>query len=150
MTIAFRPMIPADREFVRSGWSSSYRTSYAAGLISMDTWADVMHREINAILDRPSTAVTVAHEPGETDHVGRPFLYGFIAALKRPDPYVLYAYVKAPYRRQRIAARLFAAAGVDPKRPFGYACRTGYCDQLAAKIPAASFNPLPARYQETR
>ena len=43
MTIAFRPMIPADRQFVLSGWSSSFRTSRYAGLIRNSRWADVMH-----------------------------------------------------------------------------------------------------------
>lgn len=155
MTAAFRPMITADRDFVRSGWSSSFRTSRYAGLIAMDGYAAVMHAQIDAILARASTAVTVAHEPGEVDHEGRPFLYGFIAT--RTDlaaPYVYYVFVKSAYRRGRTrhqlelghGAALFAAVGIDPRCPFGYACRTSYCDELATKIPQAVWDPLPGRY----
>ena len=163
---AFRPMIDADRGFVRSAWSSSYRTSPYAGMLSMTTYADVMHREIDLVLDHPTTRTIVADEPGETDHEGRPFLYGFISfraldaaiveltsGTPRPYPYVYYVYTKGPYRRgrhnglpQAMATELFGAAGIDPRAPFAFACRTQYCAQLARKIPLGEFNPLPARF----
>ena len=173
---AFRQMIDADRQFVVSTWSSSYRTSPYAGMLAMDTYADVMHREIDRILDHPSTRTIVADEPGETDHEGRPFLYGFVCVRDldvavarltlrasaaaaddcgpvRANPYVYYVYVKRPYRRglhnglpQAMGTELFRAAGVDPRRPFEYGCHTSYCSQLSRKIPRAQFNPLPARY----
>lgn len=155
---AFRPMAPDDRQFVVSAWSSSYRTSPYAGLLSMASYADVMHREIGLILDHCSTQTIVAEEPGETDHLGRPFLYGFVArhAIAAPDPYVYYVYVKTPYRRgaikglpQGYATRLFAAAGIDPRKRFVYACHTSYCTELARKIPLAELNTLPARFLET-
>lgn len=156
MTAACRPMQPADRQFVISGWSSSYRVSDHAGLISMSRWADTMHREVAAILDHPSTRTIVAEEIGEVDHQGRPFLYGFLAYqwLARMQPYVYYVYVKTPFRRGRerlqldrgYASQLFAAAGIDPRAPFMYACRTDMLGDLARKIPLAEFNPLPARF----
>lgn len=133
MTIAFRPMVAADRQFVLSGWSSSYRTSIYAGLIRNSTWAEVMHREIGAIIDAPTTAVTVAIEPGEQDHEGREFLYGFIAARNHGAPYVYYVYVKKPYRYPKpfsIGRRLFEAAGVNLGEPFTFASRTAIGDRI--------------------
>lgn len=159
MTAIIRSMAPSDRQFVISTWSSSYRTSPHAGLLSMATYADVMHREIARIIDHPTTRVLVADEPGETDHEGRPFLYGFGAFGPEwlGTPYIYYLYVKTPYRQGRkrlklpmgYAAQILGAHGVDHRRPFAYACKTLYCDQLASKIPLATFDPLPARYLET-
>lgn len=162
MTAIFRPMVDADRQFVISGWSSSLRTSKWSGLISMSRWAYTMHLEIEAILRRPGTAVIVAEEPGEqieTDSGPRPWLYGFIATredLSTPVPYVYYCYVKGPFRRARArlnleqgyATQLFAAAGIDPTKPFLYASRTSSSEALLDRIPRAEWDPLPARYEE--
>jgi hypothetical protein len=156
---AYRSMLDDDLDFVVSGWSSSFRLSPFAGLIDMRTYADVMHRQIAEVLARPSTVVTVAYEPGEiveTPAGPRPFAYGFLA--QRTDlaaPYVYYVYVKAPYRegRRRLglelghAAALFEAAGIDPRSPFRFACRTVIGDQLARKVPLAEWDPLPARFE---
>lgn len=178
MTARIRPMTSADRDFVVSGWSSSYRESFYAGMLSMETYAEVMHCEIGRVLAHPTTLALVAEEPGETDHAGRPFLYGFVVARqgdvsiptvarsvvgprrggrRKPLPYLYYVYVKTAYRRGReryglskgYAAQLFEAAGIDPARPFAYACQTAECFTLATKIPLGEFNPLPARYLET-
>ncbi len=158
MTVSFRAMQPQDRAFVVSMWSSSYRMSHSAGFISMGTWAEVMHREIKRIIDSPLVATTVAYSPsspGEPDH-----LYGFISYEEDddiPNPYVFYTAVKAPYRRARsrlglqsgIAEQLFAAAGIDPRRPFRYACETPYVMEMRAKIPRAEFDPIHGRYLVT-
>lgn len=119
----------------------------------MASYAAVMHREIDRVIDHPTTRTIVAEEPGEVDHEGRPFLYGFISA-RVGRPYVYYVYVKNAYRRARerhglalgYASQLFAAAGIDPRKPFGFACHTAYCAKLGRKIPLAELNPLPARY----
>lgn len=156
MSASCRPAIAEDRAFVVSTWSSSYRLSQHAGLLGMAGYADVMHREVARILDHPSTLTLVAEEPGEVDHEGRPFLYGFLS-VRRPDsemPYVYYAYVKTAYRRGKarhglgrgVASLLFAAAGIDPRKPFAYACATKFSETLEREIPRAEFNPLPARY----
>jgi hypothetical protein len=158
---AYRAMLDSDHDFVVSGWSSSFRTSKHAGLIAMATYADTMHLEIDAILKRSSTSVIVAHEPGEvvmTNAGERPFLYGFIATRNDlPMPYVYYVYVKSAFRRARRrhgrkrghAEDLFAAAGVDRSRRFGFACRTAISDQIQSdhKIPLAEWDPLPARFE---
>jgi GNAT superfamily N-acetyltransferase len=147
MTIAFRPMQPADRQFVISGWSSSYRASKFAGLIRNSSWATVMHREIDAYLDMPDTQTFVACEPGEFDHLEREFLYGFIATRRTGAPYVYYCYVKRLYRGRGIARGLFDAAGVDPAGEFAYACETGASIELrrAGKISASTFDSVPAK-----
>ena len=162
-------MVDADRGFVVSAWSSSFRKSKWAGVISMASYAVVMHGQIEAILRRPSTRVIVAEEPGETVDGVRPYLYGFVAVrTDLPLPFVYYVYVKQQFRRARTrldleqgyATQLLAAAGVDPMRPFSYGFRTATGDVLTMdrwrdgeivvprKIPRASWDPLPARYEE--
>ena len=163
VTASFRRMTAADRDFVISGWSSSYRTSFYAGPISMKRYASVMHVEVADIIDNPRVTTTVAYEPGETIDGTKPLLYGFVTVGDEPAmisgrhvPHVFYAYVRAPYRRaaQRFglpagyATQLLAVAGVDPARPFLYACRTPILAELERKIPLAEFNPLPARFME--
>lgn len=159
MTALIRAAIPADRDFVVSTWSSSFRTSVYAGVLNMRTYADVMHREIKLILDHPTTLTLVAAEPDDLDERGRQFLYGFVALrrhIERERPYVYYVYVKSPYRQGRkrfslefgYATQLFRAAGVEARRPFGYAFETGWCSTLASKIPLGEWNPLHARYLE--
>jgi hypothetical protein len=160
-------MIPVDRQFVISGWSSSFRTSKTAGLIAMSRWSTIMHTEIGCLIDRSSVTTIVAYEPGEyieTIRGPRPFHYGFLSIGEPVEtsrgwlPYVLYCYVKSGFRRGRerfslergYAAQLFAYVGIDPRDPFVYACSTGVVADLAAKIPLAEFNPLPARFQESR
>lgn len=152
-------MTDDDLDFVVSTWSSSYRLSPYAGLLAMATYADVMHREIATILARPSTAVTVAHEPGEsveTPAGPRPFVYGFIAIrTDLPGPYVYYVFVKGAYRRGRRrlglpeghATALLRAAGIDPRDPIKFACRTPLGDLAARKTPLAEFDSLPGRFE---
>jgi hypothetical protein len=153
-------MDPDEAAFVVSGWSASYRTAHQAGLIADGEWAVVMHRQINRIITHPTTRVLVAAarpgQSGHLDHLGRPFLYGFVA-LREPRagvrPYVYYLYVKTAYRRARsrhgaaagYATQLLAAADVDPHRPFGYACRTHVVSLLGDLIPFAELDPQPAR-----
>jgi hypothetical protein len=159
-------MAADDLGFVVSAWSSSFRTSPYAGLLSMVRYADIMHREIGEILARPSTAAIVRYDAIQRDDRGRQLLYGFL--VHRTDlgrPYVYYVYVRAawadrpPIRRQGHAAALFAAAGIDPARAFSYACRTAASDALTqpqwiggipqpAKLPHAKWDQLPARYEE--
>lgn len=153
-----RPAQSADRDFIVSTWSSSFRTSVYAGMLSMATYADVMHREIRRILDHPTTLTLVAAEPNETDERGRQFLYGFVSLRQHESdaPYLYYTYVKSPYRQGRskfnlelgYAAQLFRAARIDPRRPMSYAFKTSMAIQLASKIPLGEWDPLPARYLE--
>lgn len=156
--IAFRPADlrtageRTDRGFIVSTWSSSFKTAHAAGLITAEDWADVMHVQLGKILDRPDARAIMAFDRDDPD-----FLYGWIAGETcGRDPVVWYVYVKEPFRRAgyengvRIgdgcARQLFAALGVDPTRPFLYACKTPACSKLADKIPRARWNPLVARY----
>lgn len=160
MTALIRPATPADRDFIVSTWSSSFRTSHYAGMISMRHYADVMHREIALVLDHPTTLTLVAEQPGEIDEHGRPFLYGFVsvAGRSKPDsaPYVYYVYVKSPYRRGKerhgmdrgYGRQLLDAVGVRSCSPLRYAYQTSMSLQLAAKIPLGEWDPLPARYLE--
>lgn len=161
---AFRRMLAIDRPFVISGWSSSLRNSKTAGLIAMSRWSSVMHVEIGALIDHPQNTTIVAYLPGQfvaSSRGPRPFHYGFLSIGEPVEtrrgwlPHVLYCYVKSGSRRGRerfglergYASQLFAHLGIDPRAPFVYACSTGVVADLAAKIPLAKLNPLPARFQ---
>lgn len=135
-------MLPDDARFVVSAWSSSYKHSHTAGMIHTSDWADVMHRQINRLLDQPDTRTVVAYESTDPD-----FVYAFASGdTSRAVPVLWYVYVKEPYRRAGHARKLFAALGVDPSRRFWFACRTAIVATLTRSIPSAKFDPELARY----
>jgi GNAT superfamily N-acetyltransferase len=149
VSVVFRRAAAGDLPFVISSWSSSYRTSYYAGLVTMNDWADVMHVQLRKILARPSIVTCVAHDPDE-DLAGSADLLGFIAgdvADRSKVPLVLYVFVKAHYRGNGVARGLFNALGVDPSKPFDFACKTPVVRELERKIPYARWSPLRARFE---
>lgn len=142
MTIAHRPAIASDRDFIIATWSSSYKKSHSAGLIQAAEWADVMHRQIGLVLDRPDMRAMIAYDKTNPD-----FFYGFIAGDTSDHvPVVAYVYTKEAYRKTGIARGLFAAMGIDPAKHFVYVCKTGIVAKLSSKIPFARFNNNEARY----
>lgn len=150
MTILIRPAEPDDREFVLDGWVSSYRNAHAAGLILMTNYHDVQWAQCEEILVRPYVRTLVACDSEEPC-----FCYGFLVyESDASPPYVYYVYTKETFRRGAkldlgagVATELFRAAGIDPARTFAFACKTPIVTRLAAKIPCARWNPLPARYE---
>lgn len=144
--IAFRPATSDDRRFIVSAWSTSYKHAHTAGMIHTDDWADVMHKQIERVLDRPDARTIVAFESKDPT-----FLYGWIAGdTSEGVPAVFYVYVKEPYRRAGHARRLFAALGVQPGERFVYGCRTAIVPTLARSIPSARFNPAILRFPKER
>lgn len=155
MKLAFRPAAnDADMTFVVESFLTSQRTSYSAGLIMMDDWFDVMRPQFMKALTRTGMRTIVAYEKNDPE-----FIYGWIAAdpdeqrveerdrsIRWWPALVLYVYVKAPYRKEGIARALFEAVGVDPQKPFLYACNTQTASRLASKVPLARFHPLVARF----
>lgn len=140
--LAYREAGPEDLPFIISSWLESFRTSRSAGLISMDSWRQVMEPQIRAILAREDCRAWVAYHPGEDDH--RADLYGWIATASNylqqskgggmiPGqlPLVIYVYTKAPYRQMGIARGLFKAAGITG--PFNYACHTASLAKIIRK-----------------
>ncbi len=145
--IAFRPALVADRQFIISGWSTSFKTAHAAGMIATSDWAAVMHPQIEKVLNRPDCVTLVAYEPDEDPGVD---LYGFISGDPTARlPVVFYAYVKGPQRCSGIGRALFGAIGIDPAKPFVYTCHTPMASRLRSKIPLAKANPLLARYPKS-
>lgn len=148
-----------ERRFVISSWSSSYKASHHAGLITSEDWAAVMHVQLGKIIDRPTTRTLVAVSDDR-----RRFLYGFIAGdTSGRLPVVHYVYVKDGFRSEprdgrregpRYARGLFAALGVDPEGRFLYTCNTPVVVEIGppawsgrpSKIPRATFRPAAARY----
>lgn len=149
----YRPMTTADdRRFVLSAWSSSYKRSHHAGLITSEDWTVIMHGQIGKIIDRPTTRTIIAYSPPDT-------LVAFVSGdTSHVMPVVHYVYVKDPYRSElapdgnrsgpRHARALFRELGVDPLAKFLFTCRTYVCTELQDKIPAARFTPAAARYTD--
>lgn len=139
--VDFRPVEPSDLVFIEKSYLDSCRTSHSAGLAPVEAW-DPLHdgqgwqeRELpiwRAILRRPGVRGVVAHKPGE-DPKSRADIYGYLLFEegyethpdKVPMPYVLFLYIKSPYRKRsmRLEERLFDAAGIDPTKPFHYAVK---------------------------
>jgi len=146
-----RPMTPADRQFVRSGWSASYRTARDLPLIPMKGYADIMHPIIDSYLDDPRVQTLVA-----AGDLG--VLFGFVSVdprhyvteIRNEDlelaGYVYYLYVAGPFRGRRIAKQLLAAAGIDRTAAFGFAASTPWSRKLRSKIPFAELDTLRARF----
>lgn len=169
MTVAFRPAVfefdrpgkpSPDRLFVVDAWVSTYRKAFTAGLIQMEDWYTVMIPQVEKALVRPDVRTLVAYETEAPDRLAD--LYGFITfdATERP-PLVYYVYTKEPYRRggrgrlwdgPGLARQMFAAAGIDPERPFTFVCSTPAVRalELARKIPMSRWTPLPGRYAKRR
>lgn len=141
MTASYRAAIAEDRPFIVSGWSASQRMTRDVPLISMKRWADVWRPIVGEVLDQVATRVVVVHGA---------VLQGFIAY--QPPLYVLYVYVAQPFRRNGLARGLFAAAGIDPRARFSYACRTKASWECRNKIPFGEYDPFPVRFgdQEKR
>lgn len=137
--------------FVISGWSTSFKHAHAAGIISSDDWADVMHDQIRKLLVRPCVRTMVGFEKKDPT-----FLYGFICGDTTENPWrarlgiptVFYVYVKGTYRRRGFARDLFTALGVDPAAAFVAACKTQTSSRIASKTPLARWDPLVARYPD--
>ncbi len=143
--IAYRPAGPLDRQFIVSGWSSSFKGSPSSGMIASERWADVMRVEINGIIDRPDCTTLVAYETNETSRLVD--LYGFIAA-DPTVPLVFYVYTRGTSRRWGVARGLFGAVGIDPSRAFKFVCETEWCEELASKVPHAAWEPMLGRIQK--
>jgi hypothetical protein len=121
--------------FVLSGWLRSFRASHYAGVIPVEMYHDVYSAAVEALLDRPATALWVAVNPaGDADTE----LAGFVCVERGPHwvvgpesrgrfvdwPAVHYLYLKAGYRRMDLPVPLLRAAGVDTGLPFLYTFKT--------------------------
>ncbi|HEY4056668.1 MAG TPA: hypothetical protein VGM39_08665 [Kofleriaceae bacterium] len=152
--IAVREATAADRHFIVSSWTQSYRTAFTAGLIQAEDWYPIMDAQVEKVLARPDVRTMVAHDPNETDGIAD--LLGFLTAdVAEIPPLVYYCYTKVSYRRAGrgriwdgpgVTRALFDAFGIDPERPFNYVCSTPMARTLARKIPMAKWQPLLGRF----
>lgn len=131
-SLDYREAEPSDLRFIEKSFLSSFRTSHSAGLVSMESWEEMMGPEWRKILQRPNVRGIVAYRPGETSESASD-LYGFIVyetgyqdrQSGKQLPYVVFLYIKSSFRRRfDIEAGLFDAAGIDPTKPFHYAVKT--------------------------
>lgn len=164
MGLAFRRAEARDKRLIVDSFLESYRHAHAAGLISMESWRDVMAPQFERILSRRGVGTWVAYHPAERDP--RADLYGWISVERDFNipmrvkvgmrweeqmvpceaPLVHFIFVKQPYRRLGVARGLFKAAGVNPVDEFLYTAKTPVLGKLAAQIPLARWAPLVARY----
>jgi hypothetical protein len=124
----------------------------------MDLWYPVMWPIYKRLMTRDGMRTIIAYEKKDPD-----YFYGFVVA----DPtdqrvneksgsarwypgLVLFVLVKQNCRREGIARKLFAEAGIDPEQPFLYGCNTLGASRLASKVPNARFHPLAARYPKEK
>lgn len=145
--LAYRNAEPEDMRLIEESFLDSFRTAHAAGLIAMEDWRDVMMPQIAKMLSRPGVQIIVAHNPNAINP--RANIYGWLAhETGHPQPYVIYCYVKQGYRKEGLARRLFAQAGIDPAQPFQYAAKTSALThaRIRAAIPQAKWKPLTARF----
>jgi GNAT superfamily N-acetyltransferase len=152
MRIVIRRMRPEDRAFVVSSWVASFRRSPHAGMISMESWRDVMTAEVERVLARPRVKVLVVSDADAVDHLAD--LIGHLVwqepSTAAEPPLVFFTYVKHGYRGNGFARRLFRVAGIDPTSPFNYVCQTRAAASLAeaGKLPRARWRPLLGRSNE--
>jgi GNAT superfamily N-acetyltransferase len=116
----------------------------------MSDWYATMWPVCEKLLARTDMQTVVAYEKRDPS-----FLYGFIAAdpteqaiadkegaVRWWPALVLYVFIKQNYRGHGYARGLFAAAGIDPSKPFLYASNSQQASRLSTKFPLARFNPL--------
>ena len=139
MKILYHPATAADRPFILSDCSRSYKHSHSAGMTPEELWAENAHKSIAVYLDRPTTITIMACDPANQE-----VRLGFVCAdiVSRTFPYVYYLYVAQPFRRMRIANALLARAGVDRSKPLTFLCKTPTSIKLAAKAPLAKHDPF--------
>jgi hypothetical protein len=145
MPYTYRHATDQDLRFVIGSWLYSYRTSFSAGLIQMDSWIEVMEPQIRAVLARPDCEVYCAIDPNTDDR--RIDVFGWMAfegTTESGPPLVHYAYVKEPYRRMGLARGLLKQLGLDLCSVFAYTCKTAVVSRLP--IPRAEWRPLIARH----
>jgi GNAT superfamily N-acetyltransferase len=147
--VTYRPGEAEELGFIVSSWQKSFRTAYAAGLIQMTDWADVMEPQLCKVLARPAVRVWVAANPHTEDR--RLDVHGWIAvehdpdgAIDREPPLIHYCYVKQAYRRMGLATGLVKAAGIDTSVEFHYTCKTPVVTKIA--LPCGRWRPLRARF----
>lgn len=146
--IAYRPAMSVDRNFVTKAWLASWRDSNTAGMVSVDTWFEVMTPQVTMRLSWPGVRTVVAYETSNPDHSSN--AYGFIVVDTDDAPSLVYfVYVKGPYRRSGVARGLLAAVGITPTTRFNYVCSTPIVSQLERKIPMAKWTPLLGRFPKS-
>lgn len=155
MTIAISPLASHHERFVCSAFCNERKLAKDAGLFDLSdpkqrqAWWDASWSAFWSILSRATVRTFVAHSDLDADAYR-----GFLSVdTSGRIPLVYYVYVAGPYRRTGHAHAMFAAAGVDPKRPFAFACRNAVVDSLTSprgetppKYQLAKYAPVWARW----
>lgn len=163
------PRGEGDLSMVVKTWADNFKRADAAGILPSRggpapaeySYDNVMSRTLWMAFRRPGLTVWLAVLPDEEPPLD---VAGFMVSEIGPNvgrrigdrvvvhfaekALVHYVYVKNDYRRHGIARGLFAAAGIDPTRPFLYSCRTSMVAKLAGlgHLRHAEWNPAPIRH----
>lgn len=130
------------RNFVLGAWSSSFKDSDEAGMLTTEDYTRIMHDQIAKICARRECRVYLAVG------TGAPVFGGFIAG-EPSERVVYYCFVKGQYRRRGLARQLFRALGIDPRSRFAFPCRTPSTFDLRGKIPLAIRDRAVAVYSKS-
>lgn len=132
-------------------------------------FAAVMEPVLANLLQRPGLTTWVAHNPRERAPHD---LYGYLVSETGanvptwgpgPDgrftmrvtftdePLIHFIFVKQVYRGLGLARALLKVAGIDPREPFIYTCRTPNVSKLekAGLIPNSRWFPLSSRFPKS-
>lgn len=119
MVAVLRPLVQADSNFLYSSWIRSFRASSVnAGLPGREYHAR-QKRRIGVILGRPDTAVIVACDPDDDEHI-----YGYVVfEMGEVTAMLHYVYVKESFRRFGLGGVLI---DLVKRLPREYFCFTHY------------------------
>lgn len=129
LPVEFRPVKPEDMSLVMDSWLKSFRGSPWAGVVTNHTYYDIYRVTIEQLLAR-GAKLLIAHVPGKPD-----MIMGYLCyeELKNDETAVHYLYVKDPYRRRQIAARLIKQVHKDNEKPLFYTFKTSYSKHFRAR-----------------
>ena len=111
LPVSYRTPTPADHPFIYSTWLKSYRHSDWARNMSNDTFFFHHKQIIEAILECPTTKITLICDQEDPDQ-----LYGYCVARELSDKAVIhFCYVKYNFRKLGLMKQLVENAGYFSK-----------------------------------
>lgn len=128
-----------DANFVYNSWLKSYSSSAAVTLLSKRVYYKIFHDIISELMR--SAKISVLCEKEDQEHI-----YGYIVTENDgEDKIVHYIYIKAPYRKAKLAESLCANQGVFSAKKVVYSHYTEAAKSLLAKCNSIEYNPFLLR-----
>lgn len=116
------------KDFVFDSWIQTYRRFAHSLYCDGETYHKMMSNRLWRYIDDSNINILVAIDPEDPD-----YFYGWLATIELEDePYILYTFVKKPFRNQKIALQLAGYAGLT-KYPIKCFYWTDYATKVAKK-----------------